>query len=111
MRAFYRALLRLYPASFRADYAAELERTFEESGDERILGKTLLFDGTPFAIIGVMPPIFRFPGDDIQLGVPAADPMTIAAATLLCLATAVSGSLRPAMRAAHVDPMSALRAD
>ena len=31
MRAFYRALLRLYPASFRVDYAAELERTFEEN--------------------------------------------------------------------------------
>ena len=28
---FYRALLRLYPESFRADYAAELARTFEEN--------------------------------------------------------------------------------
>lgn len=28
---FYRALLRLYPESFRADYAAELERTFNEN--------------------------------------------------------------------------------
>jgi predicted permease len=31
MRSFYRALLRLYPASFRAEYGAELLRTFEES--------------------------------------------------------------------------------
>jgi predicted permease len=30
MTRFYRALLRLYPASYRADYAAELTRTFEE---------------------------------------------------------------------------------
>jgi hypothetical protein len=28
---FYRALLRLYPESFRADYATELARTFEEN--------------------------------------------------------------------------------
>ena len=28
---FYRALLRLYPESFRADYSAELARTFEEN--------------------------------------------------------------------------------
>lgn len=27
---FYRALLRLYPASFRAEYSAELERTFQQ---------------------------------------------------------------------------------
>jgi hypothetical protein len=28
---FYRALLRLYPESFRADYATELARTFDEN--------------------------------------------------------------------------------
>ena len=33
--AFYRALLRLYPASFRAEYSAELARTFEESVRDR----------------------------------------------------------------------------
>jgi predicted permease len=31
MRTLYRALLRFYPASFRAEYGAELLRTFEES--------------------------------------------------------------------------------
>ena len=33
--ALYRALLRLYPASFRADYAAELERAHQESVRDR----------------------------------------------------------------------------
>ena len=31
MSAFYRALLRLYPASYRAEYESELARTFEDS--------------------------------------------------------------------------------
>jgi predicted permease len=31
MTRFYRALLRLYPASFRAEYTAELTRTYEEA--------------------------------------------------------------------------------
>ena len=35
MSGFYRALLRLYPASFRADYSAELARTFEENVRDR----------------------------------------------------------------------------
>src|SRR5687768_13625366 len=35
MKTFYRALLRLYPSSYRADYAAELERTFEENVRDR----------------------------------------------------------------------------
>ena len=39
MSRFYRALLRLYPASFRADYHAELERTFAERVRARLAGK------------------------------------------------------------------------
>jgi hypothetical protein len=35
MTGLYRALLRLYPASFRADYSAELTRTFESQVRER----------------------------------------------------------------------------
>jgi len=30
MSRFYRALLRLYPSSFREEYAPELERAFEQ---------------------------------------------------------------------------------
>jgi predicted permease len=47
----------------------------------------------------------------LLFGVRPEDPLTIAVATALCLATAVAGCLRPAMRAARVDPLTALRAD
>ena len=42
-------------------------------------------------------------------GVGPADPVTLLAAAVLCLATAVLGGLRPAIRAARVDPVIALR--
>lgn len=47
----------------------------------------------------------------LLFGVRPEDPLTIAVATLLCLATAVIGCVRPALRAARVDPLSALRAE
>jgi predicted permease len=47
----------------------------------------------------------------LLVGVRPADPLTIAAAATLCLTTAVVGCLRPALRAARVDPMTALRAE
>jgi putative ABC transport system permease protein len=42
-------------------------------------------------------------------GIEPADPPTLLAAAALCLATAVVGGLRPAIRAARVDPVIALR--
>jgi ABC-type lipoprotein release transport system permease subunit len=47
----------------------------------------------------------------LLFGVRPEDPLTMATAAALCLATAVAGCLRPAMRAARVDPLSALRAE
>ncbi|MES1240962.1 MAG: ABC transporter permease [Acidobacteriota bacterium] len=47
----------------------------------------------------------------LLFGVRPEDPLTIAVATALCLATAVVGCVRPALRAARVDPLSALRAE
>jgi len=44
-------------------------------------------------------------------GVRPEDPITLAAAAALCLVTALAGSLLPALRAARVDPMLALRAE
>lgn len=44
-------------------------------------------------------------------GVRPDDPLTIAAAAALCLATAAIGCIRPALRAARVDPITALRAE
>jgi predicted permease len=45
----------------------------------------------------------------LLFGVPPADPQTIVIALALCMITAVIGCLRPALRAARVDPMTALR--
>ena len=50
MTTFYRVLLRLYPASFRTEYAAELTRTFTESTRDRSRAGACLA-----AIIDVMP--------------------------------------------------------
>ncbi len=47
----------------------------------------------------------------LLFGVRPADPSTIAVAVVLCLVTAAAGCLRPAMSAAQVDPLSALRAE
>jgi predicted permease len=47
----------------------------------------------------------------LLMGVRPEDPATLAIAAALCLVTAVLGALRPALRAARVDPLSALRAD
>ena len=44
-------------------------------------------------------------------GVRPADPLTLVVAAALCLATAVLGGLRPAVRAARIDPAIALRED
>ena len=44
-------------------------------------------------------------------GVRPNDPATIAIASALCLATAIVGCLRPALRAARTDPMAALRSE
>jgi predicted permease len=45
----------------------------------------------------------------LLFGVPPTDPQTIALAVAVCLITALLGCLRPALRAAQVDPMTALR--
>lgn len=45
----------------------------------------------------------------LLFGIRPEDPLTMALATALCLATAVVGCVRPALHAARVDPLSALR--
>jgi ABC-type antimicrobial peptide transport system permease subunit len=44
-------------------------------------------------------------------GVQPGDPLTITAAAALCFVTAVVGCVRPALRAASVDPITVLRGD
>jgi ABC-type antimicrobial peptide transport system permease subunit len=45
----------------------------------------------------------------LLVGVSPADGMTFAVAAALAAATAIAGSLRPALRAARVDPVTVIR--
>jgi ABC-type antimicrobial peptide transport system permease subunit len=45
----------------------------------------------------------------LLVGVSPADGVTFAVAAALVVATAIAGSLRPALRAARVDPVSVIR--
>jgi predicted permease len=47
----------------------------------------------------------------LLVGIRPMDPLTFAVAGGLCFLTVLAGCLRPALRAAHVDPMTALRAE
>jgi hypothetical protein len=47
----------------------------------------------------------------LLVGVRPEDPLTLTAAGMLCLVTAAAGSLLPALRAARIDPMTALRSE
>lgn len=72
-------------------------------------GLTLALIGT---VIGVAVAYAAARGMGALLfGVRPEDPFTIITAAALCLATAVAGCLRPAMQAASVDPLSALRTE
>jgi putative ABC transport system permease protein len=62
------------------------------------------------AVVGVVIALIAGRGMSALLfGVRPGDPQTILAAVALCLLTAVVGCLRPALRAARIDPMTALR--
>jgi predicted permease len=39
-------------------------------GDRNVLGTVLTMDDAPYVVIGVMPPQFRFPSEDVQVWVP-----------------------------------------
>ncbi|HEY6141537.1 MAG TPA: ABC transporter permease [Thermoanaerobaculia bacterium] len=99
---------------------AVLQRT-KELGIRRALGAQaggimamVLRDGLRLfaagAALGVVAALLAGRGMTALLfGVPPTDPRTIAVAVAVCLATALMGCIRPALRAARVDPMVALR--
>jgi putative ABC transport system permease protein len=76
----------------------------------------VLGEGMALAALGIVTgvaladPLARAVGA-LLADVRPADPATIAAAAVRCLATALDGCLRPAIRAAHVDPIAALRSE
>jgi predicted permease len=100
-----------------------VSRRSQELGVRRALGeqagsivRRVLREGMALALAGVVIgvalayPFARGMGA-LLVGVRPSDPMTIAAAAALCFATAIIGCLRPAIRAARVDPISALRGE
>jgi putative ABC transport system permease protein len=95
----------------------------QELGVRRALGaqagaiiKLVLREGLVLALIGIAIGVAvayaAAKGMSALLsGVHPEDPLTITFASALCLATAMAGCLRPALRAARVDPLAALRAE
>jgi len=49
--------------------------------------------------------------EGLLAGIRPADGVTFVTAALLCIAMTLAGSFAPALRAVHVDPATALRAD
>jgi predicted permease len=79
-----------------------------------LIGRMILSEAIRMAVLGVVPGIFAAYAaaramSALLFGVRPEDPLTISIAAFLCLATAVLGCVRPALRAARVDPMSAIR--
>jgi len=86
-------------------------------GAERgAVARMIVSEGVRMAVIGVIPGMViaylaARAMSALLFGVPAGDPLTIGAAALVCFATAVLGCVRPAFRAARIDPIAALRSD
>ena len=94
-----------------------------ELGVRRALGeqagsilRRVLREGLTLAVTGVAIGVFvaylgaRGMGA-LLAGVEPGDPLTLGGAAALCLVTAIAGCLRPARRAARVDPITVLRGD
>lgn len=76
----------------------------------------IVSEAARMAIIGVVPGILGAylaarAMSALLFGVQPADPLTFSATAVLCLTTAIVGALPPALRAARVNPISALKAE
>jgi predicted permease len=80
------------------------------------VARMVLREGAVLAVAGLIPgvAIAYAAGramESVLAGVTPGDPWTFTIAVVLCGATAILGCLRPARRAASVDPMTAMRAE
>ena len=78
--------------------------------------RMIVREGVLLAIAGIVPGVLvAYAGgramESLLVGVRPGDAVTISLAVSLCVATAVLGCLRPAVRAARVDPIAALRSE
>jgi putative ABC transport system permease protein len=82
----------------------------------REIVQLVLRDGLTLAVVGIAAGVVLAYAaaramSALLVGVRPEDPLTFSLASGLCLATALVGCLRPALRAARVDPLVALRAE
>jgi predicted permease len=80
------------------------------------VARMIMSEGVRIALIGVSAgTIVAYQAaramSTLLFGVPPADLVTISLVTLICFVTTVAAAARPALRAAGIQPMSALRAD
>ena len=99
-----------------AQRAREIGVRLALGAEPSLVARMIMSEAARMAIFGVVPGIIGAyvaarAMSALLFGVQPGDPTTIAAAAGVCLMTAVFGALRPALRAARVDPMSALRAE
>jgi len=95
--------------------------------DPAIVNKKVLLDAVPHTVIGVMPPTFSFLGSStlqlwtpiyrakspalMKFGTRPFDLAVFGAVTATLLAVAALACAVPSWRAAHLDPMQALRTE
>ena len=84
--------------------------------DPGLVARMVVSEGIRMALIGVVPGVLIAYGAaramaSLLFGVRPDDPLPITAAADACFVTAVAACVRPAIRAARIDPISALRAD
>lgn len=82
----------------------------------RGVARMIVGEAARMAVFGIVPGILGAYAaaramSALLFGVRPEDPLTIAAAAALCFATAVLGAVRPALKAARVNPISALRGE
>ena len=124
----YRAVLRVYPASFRRRLGTEMVEAFRDScrtarrtgqatllgADRRDVSRMVLRQGMILAGVGVIIGLIAAVGltrlmSSILYGVEATDPLTFGVVAALLTAVALVASYLPALRASKMDPLEALR--
>ena len=81
-----------------------------------VVARMIISDGIRMALIGAVPGVLiayaaaRAMGA-LLFGVRPDDPVTIGTAALACFVVASAACIKPALRAARIDPISALRGD
>jgi putative ABC transport system permease protein len=80
------------------------------------VGRMVIREGAVLVLIALVPGIALAYAaargmQALLAGIAPTDPVTFSVAAIVCIVTTLLGSLRPALRATRVDPMTAIRAD